>query len=75
MSNFEFIGVRLQHSARSKEDAVKRFEYSCDRCCMTGKRIDCDRCAIAQKHNAVVEAFDLIAGQNALPVPTTSEPK
>lgn len=62
MSNFEFIGVRLQANARSKSDAVSRFDYSCTRCCVTGKRIDCDRCAIAQKHSLVVEAFDRVAG-------------
>ena len=54
MSYFEQLGVNFQYNSRSIEEATKNFERSCDKCCNTGKHIECDRCHIASVHNDVL---------------------
>ena len=58
MTKFEQIGINIQHSAISKEDALKKFSYSCDLCCHKGMRINCDRCAIAVVHSQLIAIFE-----------------
>lgn len=58
LTKFEQIGVNYQHDATSKHEANRSFRYSCRVCCERGMRIECDRCAIAATHDAVVAAFD-----------------
>lgn len=50
MSKFEYDGVMFQKDARTIKQAIRAFAYSCDRCCYTGKHINCDYCAIAGAH-------------------------
>ena len=57
MSGFEQIGVNYQHDSNSAEEAIKNFQKSCNCCCHTGRRIDCDRCAIAYAHQHMVAFF------------------
>lgn len=65
MTKFEQVGINIQMSAYSKEDAIKKFHYSCNVCCCKGMRIDCDRCAIAYHHNQLVAYFnDCEASEN-----------
>lgn len=58
MTKFEQIGINIQLSAVSKEDALQKFNYSCTLCCHKGMRIDCDRCAIAVTHKQLIAIFD-----------------
>ncbi len=58
MTKFEQIGINIQLGAVSKEDAIKKFSYSCNVCCHKGMHIDCDRCAIAVTHNQLIAIFD-----------------
>lgn len=58
MTKFEQIGINIQLGAVSKEDATKKFSYSCNVCCHKGMRIDCDRCAIAVTHNQLIAIFE-----------------
>lgn len=62
MTKFEQVGVSYQNDAGSKREANRSFRYSCRVCCERGIRIECDRCAIAITHDAVVAAFE--ASQN-----------
>ena len=57
VTKFEQIGVNIQHEARSKEDAVKRFQSSCNICCVRGMRVDCDCCSIKVAHDMTVACF------------------
>lgn len=57
MTHFEQVGVNYQHDAQNKNQALKSFMYSCNCCCTKGKRIDCDRCAIATAHNHIMAYF------------------
>ena len=58
MIKFERVGVNIQYSANSAEQANKSFEYSCECCCNKGIRLNCDKCAIAHVHSLVVAYFD-----------------
>lgn len=58
VTKFEQVGINLQNDAKSKEDAVRSFSYSCRVCCERGMRLSCDRCAIAVTHASTVAAFD-----------------
>lgn len=58
MTKFEQIGINYQYAARSKEEALRSFQYSCRCCCERGMHIECERCAIACAHDMVVGAFD-----------------
>ena len=60
MTRFEEIGVEIQYGATSKRKAQGSFRYSCDLCCKSGLRIDCDRCAIACAYKTVVESFEAL---------------
>lgn len=64
MTKFEQIGVNYQHDSCNKQEANKNFGYSCRVCCERGIRIDCDRCAIAAAHDAIVAAFELTQGKS-----------
>ena len=55
MSTFESRGVERQYESQSIKQAIRSFKKSCERCCYTGKRIDCDRCAIANVHNDILK--------------------
>ena len=58
MTKFEQIGMNYQHDARTKEEALRNFNYSCYCCCMRGMRLDCNHCAIAVVHKHIIAAFD-----------------
>ena len=58
MTKFEQKGISYQHSALSKEDAIKSFQHSCDCCALRGMRIECDRCAIAVVHKLTIAIFE-----------------
>ena len=60
MTRFEEIGVEIQYGATSKRKAQGSFRYSCDVCCKRGMHIECDRCASACAHKAVVESFEAL---------------
>ena len=58
MTKFEQIGINIQYTATSKEDALKKFSYSCNLCCHKGMHIDCDQCAISAVHNQLIAIFE-----------------
>ena len=58
MTKFERVGLNIQSSAVSKEDARQKFRYSCRVCCERGMHLDCDKCAIAAVHEVVLAAFE-----------------
>lgn len=62
LTKFEQVGVNYQNDAMSKKEANRSFRHSCRVCCERGIRVECDRCAIAATHDAVVAAFE--AAQN-----------
>ena len=64
MTYFEQVGVNHQYNAETKAQALKSFEYSCHCCCIKGKRIECDRCAIADAHRNVVACFKDMESKN-----------
>lgn len=61
MSRFEQRGVSRQEDSISRADSAKSFHRSCAICCERGLRIDCERCAIANAHSAVLAAFDALS--------------
>lgn len=54
MTYFESIGIDYQYSATNFMSAKKAMSISCHKCATTGKNIVCDRCAIANAHNDVI---------------------
>ena len=54
MTYFEAVGVDYQYSATNLFEAKKSFAKSCKKCICTGKRIDCDKCAIANTHKELI---------------------
>lgn len=54
MTYFEAVGVDYQYSATNIYEAKKALTKSCDKCTTTGKHITCDRCAIANVHNDII---------------------
>ena len=58
MTYFETIGVDHQYGATSVRSAKKSLEKSCTICAKTGKHINCDRCAIAGAHSAILSILD-----------------
>lgn len=54
MTAFESIGVGYQYSAKNKKEAKRNLQKSCTSCATKGKRIVCERCAIAAAHKDVV---------------------
>lgn len=65
MTKFEQVGINYQYSADNKEDALRKFQYSCNCCCTRGMHINCDHCAIAVAHNLVIAAFNSKKGVKA----------
>ena len=57
MTRFEEIGVELQELSRSKREAEKKFQRSCEMCCNWGLPIRCNRCAIDCAHTRMMEVF------------------
>ena len=51
MSQFERDGVDRQMEAENVRQAVRAFNYSCNKCCYTGKHILCENCAISCAHD------------------------
>lgn len=47
MTRFEEVRAEYMAEALTVERAEGLFRKSCDICCVTGKRIECDRCGIA----------------------------
>ena len=62
MTKFEQIGINYQNDSASKREANSSFRYSCRVCCERGIRVECDRCAIAATHDAVIAAFETAQG-------------
>lgn len=60
MSKFEERGVERQREAITVRAAIRAFNYSCDRCCYTGRHIDCEQCAIAGAHQKVLKRLAVI---------------
>ena len=58
MTKFEQVGVNIQHTSRTKEDAQQKLKYSCDCCCNRGLQIKCDKCAIEITHKLVMASLD-----------------
>lgn len=58
MTKFEQIGINIQMSARTKEDALKKFNHSCTLCCTKGMHINCDHCAISAAHSQLIAIFE-----------------
>lgn len=58
MSRFEQEGVDRQYEARTIQAAIRAFNYSCDRCCYTGRHISCNSCAIANAHHEALDSFE-----------------
>ena len=65
MTYFEEKGIELQKLSRSPREADRRYERSCEICCITGKRICCDRCGIDYVHKQVIEAFSVLGFKSA----------
>lgn len=60
LTKFEQVGVNYQNDAASKREANRSFRHSCRVCCERGIRVECDRCAIAATHDAVVASFETV---------------
>ena len=58
MTKFETIGINIQMSSHSKDDALQKFNYSCNLCCTKGMRIECERCGIAVVHSQIMAIYD-----------------
>lgn len=58
MTKFEQIGINYQYNADTKEEANRKFKYSCECCCNRGMHIECDHCAIACVYNLVIASFE-----------------
>ena len=50
MGKFIDMGIEMQRSAHTVRAAKKRFERSCELCCMRGYVYDCEPCPIAAEH-------------------------
>lgn len=57
MTYFESVGVEYQYSSTTIQEADKAFQKSCDKCSAGGKRILCDKCAIAAAHDNIKRIF------------------
>ena len=58
MTKFEQVGINFQQTSRTKEEAMQRFEHSCNICCYRGMHIDCDKCGIAVCNKMVIATFE-----------------
>ena len=52
------VAIRYQNTASTKEEAVKKFERSCNICCNRGLHLDCDRCQVSAVHNMTIAVLD-----------------
>ena len=52
---FQNKGISLQRSARTIDEAVNRFAYSCDCCATQGKSLRCQMCGIDEAHRARID--------------------
>ena len=57
MTAFETVGVNRQFDARNIYEASKEFKKSCDYCCFSGQRIECDKCHISYTHQLMCKYF------------------
>jgi len=57
LTKFENIGVELQKSSESKDEALLNFRNSCNICCYRGMHIQCDKCYIKSAHQQVLACF------------------
>lgn len=60
MTYFEERGVERQHRARTKTWAIRMFEHSCMDCCVSGRYINCEHCAIAGAHENVLQRLEVM---------------
>lgn len=58
LTKFENMGVELQKSSESKDEALRNFRTSCNICCYRGMHIQCDRCYIKAAHQQVLACID-----------------
>ena len=58
MTRFEEVGRKRLQCAPSSIAAIKDYAHSCAICCARGYRIECDRCAIKETYNFVMEFFN-----------------
>jgi hypothetical protein len=56
-SFFEEKGILFQKRAKTLEEAIRSYNYSCDCCIFKGRHQDCEHCAIDMVHNMVVADF------------------
>lgn len=54
ITKFEQIGVNLQQESYTIDEAVNKFDNSCNICCCKGIRLECNKCAINYAHKLVV---------------------
>lgn len=57
MSKFEKEGVDRQREAANVREAKRAFAFSCALCCNKGRHLNCEKCAIADAHEFVMECF------------------
>ena len=57
MLKFEEIGVELQKTAKTVDQANRRYETSCDICASRGLYIRCEYCHIREAHRLAVAAL------------------
>lgn len=60
MSRFEEIGASFQQNSCSIEQANRRFERTCDKCCTLGLRIDCESCGVAHANKHFIETIERV---------------
>lgn len=60
MTNFEIVGANRQYGSLTKEEAIRQYNKSCERCCYSGRCWrSCDSCAIKVAHGIVMNNFAL----------------
>ncbi len=64
MTKFETIGTQNLMASVDKRDAARRYQWSCDACCMRGIHLSCDRCAIEATYRNVVAAIETAQTQS-----------
>lgn len=61
MSFFEEIGVDMQHRSTSIDQAIRRFDRSCELCTLRGRNIKCSNCHIRGAHETVMSILQIDA--------------
>ena len=54
MTKFETRASEFLVSCETLAQANRTFSNSCNICCKTGRRCDCDRCIVAETHSLVI---------------------